>query len=75
MSRAVSVHQGKGATDADAKVGALLEGVESHAAETFDMDGPICRFEALPRRQRAPSPCDFAGDRRRPARQTARKDG
>ena len=36
MSRAVSVHQGKGATDADAKVGALLEGVESHAAETFE---------------------------------------
>ena len=66
MSRAVSVHQGKGATDADAKIGALLEGVESHAAETYQADGPICRFDALPRRQRAPSPCDFAGDRRRP---------
>ena len=66
MSRAVSVHQGKGATDADAKVGALLEGVESHAAETFEADGPVCRFDALPRRHRAPRPCDFAGDRRRP---------
>jgi len=66
MSRAVSVHQGKGATDADAKVGALLEGVESHAAETFEAEGPVCRFDALPRWQRAPTYCDFAGDRRRP---------
>jgi ribosomal protein S12 methylthiotransferase accessory factor len=67
MSRAVSVHQGKGATDADAKVGALLEGVErSTAAETFEAEGPVCRFDALPRWQRAPTYCDFAGDRRRP---------
>ena len=33
MSRALSVHQGKGASAEDAQLGALLEAVESHAAE------------------------------------------
>jgi ribosomal protein S12 methylthiotransferase accessory factor len=66
MSRALSVHQGKGATDADAQVGALLEAVESHHAEIFDREGPICRFDALPGRARAPVLDDFARDRQRP---------
>ena len=66
MSRALSVHQGKGATDADAQVGALLEAVESHVAETFEAEGPHCRFAALPERNRPPSLADFAADRRRP---------
>jgi ribosomal protein S12 methylthiotransferase accessory factor len=66
MSRALSVHQGKGATDADARLGALLEAVESHAAETFDREGPVCAFEALPERARAPTIADFARDRKHP---------
>src|SRR5215207_7185666 len=45
MSRALSVHQGKGATDTDAQIGALLEAVESDSAERFDSEGPICRFD------------------------------
>ena len=66
MSRALSVHQGKGATDADAQIGALLEAVESHHAETFDAEGPICPFDALPEHERAPTFSDFARDRDAP---------
>ena len=66
MSRALSVHQGKGASDADAQVGALLEAVESHHAENFRHDGPTCRFEDLPRLSRAPTLADFARDRAKP---------
>lgn len=63
MSRALSVHQGKGASHADAQLGALLEAVESDAAERFDAAGPLCRFDALPERSRAPELADFAADR------------
>ena len=66
MSRALSVHQGKGATVAEAQVGALLEAVESHAAESFEAAGPSCPFESLPGRNRAPTICDFAAHRHRP---------
>jgi ribosomal protein S12 methylthiotransferase accessory factor len=66
MSRALSVHQGKGASDAEAKIGALLEAVESHSAEGFDGHGPVCAFHALPEGGRAPTVSDFAVDRRRP---------
>jgi ribosomal protein S12 methylthiotransferase accessory factor len=63
MSRALSVHQGKGASDAEAQLGAVLEAVESHLSETFDQPGPTCSFEALPERRRAPRLDDFAADR------------
>ncbi len=66
MSRALSVHQGKGVADADAQLGALLEAVESHHAETFDADGPVCRFDALPTEERAPALSDLARDRDSP---------
>lgn len=66
MSRALSVHQGKGATDADACIGALLEAVESDAAETFEEDGPVCRFGALPRHERAAALSDFSRFREQP---------
>jgi ribosomal protein S12 methylthiotransferase accessory factor len=62
MSRALSVHQGKGATDADAQLGALIEAVESHHAEIFDQPGPLCAFGALPERRRAPQLGDFAAN-------------
>ena len=67
MSRALSVHQGKGATDADAQLGALLEAVESDAAERFDRHPLISSFNELPERVRAPTICDFARDRARPS--------
>ena len=66
MSRALSVHQGKGATDAEAQLGALLEAVESHSAETFSSDARHCSFNSLPERNRPPSLGDFAANRDRP---------
>jgi ribosomal protein S12 methylthiotransferase accessory factor len=65
MSQALSVHQGKGATPQDAQVGALLEAVERHAAESFACEGPICGFEQLALEKRAPFLADFAADRER----------
>lgn len=66
MSRALSVHQGKGATDDSARIGALLEAVESDAAERFDAEGPVCRFDQLPPEERAPCLDDLARHRDRP---------
>lgn len=66
MSRALSVHQGKGVADADAQLGALLEAVESHHAETFEAEGPLCRFDALAADERAPALADLARDRESP---------
>ena len=66
MSRALSVHQGKGGTDAAAQIGALLEAVESDAAERFDGDGPVCRFGDLAADERAPCFTDFARHREAP---------
>ena len=68
MSKALSVHQGKGGSDEDAQLGALLEAVESHWAESFDEPGPLCRFEALPLEERPESLADFAAHRRKPPR-------
>lgn len=59
-SRALTVHQGKGATAADAQLGALLEAVESHAAESFRGQGVHCSFSDLPAESRAPAISDFA---------------
>lgn len=66
MSRALSVHQGKGRTPADAQLGAMLEAVESHAAEQFAAETRRCSFARLPAGRRAPDPADFARDRSRP---------
>lgn len=62
-SRALSVHQGKGATARDAQLGALLEAVESHAAETFTAEGLWCAFDDLPKDEGAPRIDDFAAHR------------
>ncbi|HYJ29568.1 MAG TPA: YcaO-like family protein [Allosphingosinicella sp.] len=58
--KALSVHQGKGASATAAKIGALCEGIESHCAENAQADGPHCRFEDLPERERAPEFADYA---------------
>lgn len=60
MSRALSVHQGKGATADDARLGALLEAVESDHAERFVADGPVATHAALDPADRAPCLADFA---------------
>ena len=66
MSRALSVHQGKGARDCDAQLGALLEAVESHWAEQFDVPGPVCGFRSLAPDERPPTIADFAAHRHKP---------
>ena len=66
LSRALSVHQGKGASHDDARLGALLEAVESHAAESFDGPSISCAFEDLPGSERAPHLSDFASRRDSP---------
>lgn len=58
--KALSVHQGKGASATAAKIGALCEAIESHCAENAPADGPRCRFGELPERARAPDLSDFA---------------
>ncbi len=59
-SRALSVHQGKGLTRRDARLGALMEAVESCAAERFDGETRLCSFHETPRDERAPTIGDFA---------------
>lgn len=61
LGRALSVHQGKGTTHADARLGAYMEAIESDHAERFVGEGPFCRFDALPAASRAPRLRDFAG--------------
>lgn len=63
--RALSVHQGKGATPLAARIGALCEAIESHSAERALADGPFCTFGALPNQVRAPEFSDYARDRAR----------
>ena len=58
-SRALSVHQGKGLTREDAMVGALMEAVESHAAEMFDGNRTRQTWAQLPPDERALCVDDF----------------
>lgn len=62
MSRALSVHQGKGASHGAAQIGALLEAAESHAAEIFMDEGPTCRWTDLPSGERLASLNGLARD-------------
>jgi ribosomal protein S12 methylthiotransferase accessory factor len=61
--RALSVHQGKGASPLTAKIGALCEAIESHCAEHVQADGPVAAFANLPPEQRAPDLSDYCVDR------------
>jgi ribosomal protein S12 methylthiotransferase accessory factor len=65
--RALSVHQGKGATDTAARIGALCEAMESDCGERVEADGPCAAFEALPEAERAPAFADYAARREAPA--------
>lgn len=61
--RSLSVHQGKGASELTAKIGALCEAIESHCAEHAPADGPCCPLSALPPSQRAPVLGDYCQTR------------
>ncbi len=60
--RSLSVHQGKGLTPRQAKIGALMEAVEFGHAEAFVGEQKFCAFDDLDRHERAPSLLDFASD-------------
>jgi ribosomal protein S12 methylthiotransferase accessory factor len=62
-SRALSVHQGKGFTAEAAKIGALMEAIESHCAEAYDPPGTCASYSELCAEERAFDPTDFSADR------------
>jgi ribosomal protein S12 methylthiotransferase accessory factor len=64
LGRALSVHQGKGSWPLFARIGALCEAIESHCAEQAPADGPLARFEDVPRRLRAVEITDYCAIRR-----------
>jgi ribosomal protein S12 methylthiotransferase accessory factor len=61
----LSVHQGKGAWPAQAKIGALCEAIEAHCAERVPGDGPVTTLASLPEGQRAAEISDYCRDRSR----------
>jgi ribosomal protein S12 methylthiotransferase accessory factor len=61
--RSLSVHQGKGATPAAARISALCEAIEAHCAEEVAADGPHCAFDDLPLAARAPEIGDYCKSR------------
>src|SRR5687768_18618096 len=65
--RALSVHQGKGASPLHARIGALSEAIESDCAERAEADGPTAPFDGLAESQRAPSFSDYSRSRELPA--------
>lgn len=65
-SLALSVHQGKGATREAAQLGALLEAVESDAAERFEAPMTTACWNDLDPSQRVRHLADFGHDRSRP---------
>lgn len=62
--RALSVHQGKGLSATGAKIGALMEAVESDHAERVRAPRFWSAFADLPPAERAPTIGDFARNRR-----------
>lgn len=60
MGKSLSVHQGKGLTNEDARLGAILEGLEAHFGEVFDAPRLTCSYRQLPSDLRPPVLGDFA---------------
>ncbi|HEX2762297.1 MAG TPA: YcaO-like family protein [Allosphingosinicella sp.] len=58
--RSLSVHQGKGRSALDAKIGALSEAIEAHSAEEVAADGPHARVCDLPPDSVAARLCDYS---------------
>jgi len=63
----LSVHQGKGRSALEAKIGALSEAIEAYCAERVEADGPLARASELPAEQRAPRLSDYSRSRELPA--------
>ena len=61
--RSLSVHQGKGVSPEAAKIGALMEAIESDHAENFVGEQRLGTFESLPRDERLPTLADCARER------------
>lgn len=61
--RSLSVHQGKGRTALEAKIGALSEAMEAHCAERVEADGPFATPAELPPDRLAPRMSDYARSR------------
>ena len=59
-SRGLCVHQGKGFTRHEARLGALMEAVECHRAETFRLQSRPAPVRGLPPGQRPADLADFA---------------
>lgn len=55
----ISVYNGKGATPTEAKVSAMMEGIERYSAEVGDRELLISRFSSLKGRQNALDPADL----------------
>jgi ribosomal protein S12 methylthiotransferase accessory factor len=62
-SRGLSAHQGKALSAREARIGALMEAVESDHAETYAGERRTGAFETLPPPERAPSLGDFCSER------------
>lgn len=62
ISRSLSVHQGRGRTSQDARLGALMEAMESHAAENFTAATRTSSWDALKTDERYGEWSDFARD-------------
>jgi ribosomal protein S12 methylthiotransferase accessory factor len=63
MGRALSVHQGKGLSPSEAKIGALMEAVESDHAEAFVGDQRLCALDDLETSERPITLGDYASHR------------
>jgi ribosomal protein S12 methylthiotransferase accessory factor len=66
MGASLSVHQGKGWSDAQAKIGALLEAFEFSAQERFARIDLTAPHRDLPEPARIPDIGDFAANRAKP---------
>jgi ribosomal protein S12 methylthiotransferase accessory factor len=64
-SRALSVHQGKGLDARSARIGALMEAVESATAEAWVGNGIYSSWSGLPAERRSAAVDDFARERGR----------
>ena len=62
MGRALSVHQGKGLSTEAAKIGALMEAIESDHAEKFEGEQRLCAHDSLAPNERPTTLGDFAND-------------
>ena len=65
-SRSLSIHQGKSLDPDEARLGALMEAVETYCAESFVGQQMVAAFTDLPAGMRAPELADFARDRAKP---------